>query len=300
MSLKTLSMTYSSRIVNAKRWMGSGASVLHVGCGDGYLDPYLCTRFARVVSVDINFVELQSAASANDGERVNYVLIDGFVLPFESGSFDEIVSIDVLEHAEDDVALVREMSRVLRDGGRLILVVPNADYPLTFDPINLLLESTVGRHVPVGMWGFGHRRLYRVESLDDLLAQAGLEVQQAVGMSYSLVALIENSYLLNLAQPFTKSSASNLALGVEAESRGTWRRVAAIEPPAVLQAVRDLAIKLDQALFGGARRCVNLLIAARKTQGGHDGLPVVRPSSIDTRDKPRYAGPADPRRDVPG
>jgi len=264
MSLKALSMTYSSRIASAKGWIDRGAAVLHVGCGDGYLDPYLCTRFARVVGIDINFLELQSAASANEGERADYVLIDGFVLPFASGSFDEIVSIDVLEHAEDDVALVREMSRVLRDGGRLVLIVPNADYPLTFDPINYLLESTVGRHVAVGMWGFGHRRLYTVESLSDLLARVGLEVQETMGMSYSLVALIENSYLLNLAQPFTKSSASNLALGVEAESGGMWRKVAAIEPPAVLQALRDLAIKLDRALFGGACRCINFLIVARK------------------------------------
>ena len=264
MSLKALSMTYSSRIVNAKGSIHGGATVLHVGCGDGYLDPYLCTRFARVVGVDINFVELQSAASANAGERADYVLIDGFVLPFESGSFDEIVSIDVLEHAEDDVALVQEMSRVLKDGGRLILTVPNADYPLTFDPVNYLLESTTGRHVPVGMWGFGHRRLYTVESLSDLLARVGLGVREVAGISYSLVGLIENSYLLNLVQPFTKSSASNLALGVEAESGGTWRKVAAVEPPVVLQALRDLAIRLDRALFDGSRRCINLLILARK------------------------------------
>jgi 2-polyprenyl-3-methyl-5-hydroxy-6-metoxy-1,4-benzoquinol methylase len=264
MSLKALSMTYTSRIVNAKASIRQGGVVLHLGCGDGYLDPYLCTRFSRVVGVDINFPELQNAAAGSGVETAEYVLTDGLVLPFESEMFDAIVSIDVMEHAEDDVALMREMSRVLKPGGLLTMTVPNAEYPFTFDPVNYVLKVAGGRHLPFGMWGFGHRRLYTVESLSNLLTRVGLEVQEARGMSYSLVALIENSYLLNLAQPFTKSSASNLALGVEAESGGTWRKVAAIEPPEVLQALRDLVIKLDRALFDGASRCINLLIVARK------------------------------------
>ena len=169
MSLKALSMTYSSRVRNAKAAIHDGHLVLHVGCGDGYLDPYLCTRFSSAVGVDINFLELQGAASANAGERAEYVLIDGLVLPFVSEAFDEIVSIDVLEHAEDDVALVHEMSRVLRPGGLVTITVPNANFPLTFDPVNYLLGLAARRHLPFGMWGFGHRRLYKVESLSQLL-----------------------------------------------------------------------------------------------------------------------------------
>ena len=265
MSLKALSMTYSARLINAKAAIDSGALVLHVGCGDGYLDPYLCTRFSLVVGVDINHIELQNASAVNSDQRVEYVLVDGLVLPFEEGSFDAIVSIDVLEHAEDDEALVGEISRVLKKGGRLTITVPNADYPLTFDPINHLLKSITGRHLPLGMWGFGHRRLYSVESLCDLLDGAGFAVNRVVRMSYSLVGFVENSYLLNIVQPLTKSSASNLALGAEAEPRGVWRKLTRLEPPGFLKAARDLGMRLDSVLFDGSLRSINFLVRAQKT-----------------------------------
>jgi 2-polyprenyl-3-methyl-5-hydroxy-6-metoxy-1,4-benzoquinol methylase len=264
MSLKALSMTYTGRLVNAQGSIASGDTLLHVGCGDGYLDPFLSTRFKRVVGVDINFLELQNAAWSRKGTEISYVLIDGFVLPFASGIFDEIVSIDVLEHAEDDEALLEEMSRVLKPGGRLTLTVPNARYPLTFDPVNYALSHAGGRHLPLGMWGFGHRRLYEVESLCGLLERAGVSVRNVTRISHHLVGLVENAYLLNLVQPLTKSSAANRPLGVDAQSRGLWRRLSTVEPPAFLKALRDWLIHTDRALFGRSRSSINFLVSAEK------------------------------------
>jgi 2-polyprenyl-3-methyl-5-hydroxy-6-metoxy-1,4-benzoquinol methylase len=265
MSLKALSMTYTSRIVNAKASIRQGGVVLHLGCGDGYLDPYLCTRFSRVVGVDINFPELQNAAAASGVETAEYVLTDGLVLPFESEMFDAIVSIDVMEHAEDDVALMREMSRVLKPGGLLTMTVPNAEYPFTFDPVNYVLKVAGGRHLPFGMWGFGHRRLYDVGGLSELLETAGLGVCGITRISHALVGLIENAYLLNVVQPLTKSSAANRPLGVDAESGGLWRKLGSVEPPGFLKAVRDSLIRLDKALFGNSFSSINVMVSAQKT-----------------------------------
>jgi 2-polyprenyl-3-methyl-5-hydroxy-6-metoxy-1,4-benzoquinol methylase len=263
MSLKTLSMTYTGRIVNAQAFIRGGNRVLHLGCGDGYLDSYLCLKSKNVIGVDINFLELQSAM-AREVPGAEYVLIDGFVLPFQSGAFDEIVSIDVLEHAEDDVALVREMSRVLRQGGWLTITVPNACYPITFDPLNYLVGVNSERHLPFGMWGFGHRRLYEVESLCGLLDDAGLATRGVRRISHALVGLVENAYLLNVVQPFTKSSAANRPLGADASSGGLWRRLGAVEPPGLLEQLRDLLMRLDQALLGRSLRSINFLVSAEK------------------------------------
>jgi SAM-dependent methyltransferase len=46
------------------------------------------------------------------------------VLPFSDGQLDTILLLEVLEHLVDDSAAVREISRVLRPGGRLVISVP--------------------------------------------------------------------------------------------------------------------------------------------------------------------------------
>ncbi len=50
-------------------------------------------------------------------------------LPLPSGTFDLILSHEVLEHVQDDRAALREMIRALRPGGRVIIFVPNRGYP---------------------------------------------------------------------------------------------------------------------------------------------------------------------------
>lgn len=52
------------------------------------------------------------------------VQIDGIRLPFRDRTFDHIVVIDLMEHVHEDQALARDLDRVLRDGGNLLLHVP--------------------------------------------------------------------------------------------------------------------------------------------------------------------------------
>src|SRR5690606_26208157 len=50
-------------------------------------------------------------------------------IPYPDNRFDTILSHEVLEHVDDDRAAVREMVRVLRPGGRIIIFAPNRWYP---------------------------------------------------------------------------------------------------------------------------------------------------------------------------
>ena len=54
----------------------------------------------------------------------------GEYLPLPSSTFDLILSHEVIEHVQDDHLAIREMIRVLRVGGRLILFCPNRGYPV--------------------------------------------------------------------------------------------------------------------------------------------------------------------------
>lgn len=57
------------------------------------------------------------------------LVVDGVKLPFEDGAFATVVSTEMLEHALDPVASLREMVRVLRQGGTLLVTARGNSFP---------------------------------------------------------------------------------------------------------------------------------------------------------------------------
>lgn len=93
---------------------------LDVGCGEGVLTRVLRARVAHMVGLDVDEPSLALARSS-PVEGVEYVLGDILAHPFQPESFDVIVSVAALHHMEPVVALAR-MRRLLRPGGRLVVV----------------------------------------------------------------------------------------------------------------------------------------------------------------------------------
>jgi 2-polyprenyl-6-hydroxyphenyl methylase/3-demethylubiquinone-9 3-methyltransferase len=99
-----------------------GALVLDAGCGYGPFSEAAARRGAAVVSVDIG-TRLVRRASARAGSRG--VVADACSLAFRSGSFDVVVSSEMIEHTPDPERAVAELARVLRSGGLLVVTTPN-------------------------------------------------------------------------------------------------------------------------------------------------------------------------------
>jgi 2-polyprenyl-6-hydroxyphenyl methylase/3-demethylubiquinone-9 3-methyltransferase len=102
----------------------AGRATLEVGCGLGYLSVRLRERGLEPVSVDIAGSLLRSGRSR--GRLAEPVQADALALPFPDRRFDLVVSSDCVEHTPAPRGAVREMARVLRPGGRLVLTCPNA------------------------------------------------------------------------------------------------------------------------------------------------------------------------------
>lgn len=67
---------------------------------------------------------LFAAAAHLTTSEPTYVAADGTSLPLDSGSFDRVFALDVLEHVPDEDAALREIERVLRPAGRAVLSLP--------------------------------------------------------------------------------------------------------------------------------------------------------------------------------
>jgi len=100
-----------------------GREVLDAGCGAGPLMAALQDRGALVTGFDASPAML-AVAERRLGPDANLLVADlSQPLPFETGAFDDVVSSLVLHYLQDWSGPLAELRRVLRPGGRLVVVV---------------------------------------------------------------------------------------------------------------------------------------------------------------------------------
>jgi SAM-dependent methyltransferase len=131
--------------------------ILDVGCGTG-ANLLMLSEYGDAEGVDISEDAL---AFCRERGLDKVRLGAGEQLPYEDGTFDLVTALDVVEHMDDDLAGLREMRRVLRPGGRVLLFVPTFMF----------------------LWGLqddvsNHRRRYRLPELRRVLEQAGFEIER--------------------------------------------------------------------------------------------------------------------------
>ncbi len=97
----------------------AGGAILDVGCGVGQVVCALRERGFAARGIDV------SAANVEAARDVACAVYDGRVIPFTDASFDAVGAFNVLEHVEEPVAFLDEMTRVLRPGGRMVVSSPN-------------------------------------------------------------------------------------------------------------------------------------------------------------------------------
>jgi SAM-dependent methyltransferase len=133
--------------------------LLDLGCGTGG-NGLVLGKHGRAVGLDRAPEALRLAEERPYTLRVRHA-VSG-TLPFAARAFDGAVALDVIEHLDDDEAALRELGRVVRPGGLVVIFVPA--YQL--------------------LWGYNdvfshHRRRYTRSQLVSVLSRAGLEVEES-------------------------------------------------------------------------------------------------------------------------
>jgi dolichol-phosphate mannosyltransferase len=156
-------------------WGRGAGRILDAGCGSSLIVQSL----NNVTGMDFNFAKLRFLRRY----EIPLVNASAFALPFKDGSFDCVVSSQVIEHIRYDESIFSEIRRVLRTGGTLILGTP--DY------------ATLGWRIIEPIYGFlmpggykdEHITHYTLEQLREILARYGIAIEETAYVARSELIL---------------------------------------------------------------------------------------------------------------
>jgi len=181
-------------VVIAGLGLPEGARILDAGCGSGRNMVELA-RYGSVTGIELSETSVALARERGAGEVVAGSVLE---MPFPDQSFDLVVSLDVIEHLDDDLSALRELRRTVAPGGSLLVTVPAYQWLWSgHDEIN------------------HHHRRYTRRSLQRVAEQAGW--QQARTTYFNSLLLPVAIVLRVLDRINTKTTESSLDLWIPPE-----------------------------------------------------------------------------------
>ena len=150
-----------SRAADQKKLSGRSFDLLDAGCGTGGLIRRMEPRHPRW---NWTGVDAEPLACELSRSRCAAIIVQGSLgaLPFDTHAFDAVVCSDVLYHLDDDTAALREIFRVLRPGGVVVINVPAHRWLWSYHDVTV----------------HGRRRYARGE-LNKKLVEAGFSLAQS-------------------------------------------------------------------------------------------------------------------------
>lgn len=176
--------------------------ILDLGCGDGFYLHLLSNLGIELnlYGVDYDFKALDSAKKNINSKNIKLIQANIMEkLPFNDGFFDGIIMSEVLEHLPDDIMCMKEVRRILKKGGRILLSVPNINYPFLWDPINWIFQRIFNTHIKSGFWAGiwnQHLRLYSTTQVRSVLDKSGFKNIKTATLTHFCLPF--NHHIINL------------------------------------------------------------------------------------------------------
>lgn len=156
---------------------------LDCGCANGgYTAAMVELGAERAVGVDTIEERIVQARERERDPAVSFLRTSAETLPFTEASFDGVLLNEVLEHVVDEAQTLREIHRVLRPGGHLIVMSPNRWFPFDGHGIHIG-QHQFGLPVPLLPWlpsrigrRFMQARNYWPHELRDMVSSEGFSI----------------------------------------------------------------------------------------------------------------------------
>ncbi|MBI2672992.1 class I SAM-dependent methyltransferase [Candidatus Woesearchaeota archaeon] len=152
--------------------------ILDVGSGGGILDNELSRFVDKIIAFDLSYNNIVQSKKTANRNNIYHLTADATNLPFKNNSFTKIIAADILEHIPKDDMTIKEIDRVLKKNGVLVITTPCTNPTLSVD----WLRRKAGLHME---HAFGHVRPgYSKEDIEKLLKGTNLKIEKE---SYYLI-----------------------------------------------------------------------------------------------------------------
>ena len=161
-----------------------GAKVVDVGCGGGLLSEALARAGANVTAIDLGdkLIQIAKLHLFESNLQVDYRVQSSTELAeAEPASFDAVCCMELIEHVPDPLALVRDLSAMLKPGAQLFLSTLNRT-PAAFGAAIVGAEYLM-RLLPRGTHHYA--QFLKPSEVAAMLRRFGLELEDLQGLSYN-------------------------------------------------------------------------------------------------------------------
>jgi len=212
------------------------ANYLEIGCGTGYVLKGF-SKFTRLTMTGADVLLEGLCYAKKRLPQVEFIQLDAAQMPF-SEEFDAIGAFDVLEHIEDDVAVMKNAARALRPHGLFFVTVPQHRFLWS-------VTDEIGCH----------KRRYSRDEFVEKLTACGFAIEFLSSFVFTLFPVMLASRFLTR----TKGRSQ----------RGNDAGATELQPPGILNSMLEFFMRIDELLirknihlpFGGS-----LVVVARKLQ----------------------------------
>jgi SAM-dependent methyltransferase len=174
---KTVSV-FVQKLLPLSNW--TGERLLDLGCGDGTFTIHFSKNYREIHGIDIQQKNLDAFARKTSGDpRLHLHNMSSSSMDFPDNHFDTIMTLETLEHVADLPGTAREIHRVLKPSGELLITVPNRWFPCEnhgadIGPISIN-RAPLLTYLPPLHRRFARARVFKASDLDHLFHPLGLQ-----------------------------------------------------------------------------------------------------------------------------
>jgi ubiquinone/menaquinone biosynthesis C-methylase UbiE len=161
-------------------------SVLDIGCAGGYLTNILSklTKCSKIIGLDLSDKAVEYAQEKYGSKKISFMVSDAQNIHLPSSKFDLVSAIEILEHVENPLAVLKEIHRVLKSNGTLLLAVPISNFG--FETIWYLWTKTKGR-----VWKDAHLHKFKNKDIVDIIESSGFSIKEIKNSHLGMIVFIK-------------------------------------------------------------------------------------------------------------